>query len=196
MRHAVCFGLVALIALSGPVMAEPFHHPFGEWRQYHRDWLAVCPDRIDEQDDTGFYSTSCFASTGAGGDNDAGEPNFKLTLIRNRISGEIDLVFTPSPTDGRELDTTRPLVVEFGGAPAMVFSFESDLETRFNVENQYYVVSDDKLEPLLEAMQARNAAHLRIPITGGEADEVSLRFSMRGVRASLEFLEAFASAEP
>src|SRR5690606_22770338 len=45
MRIAIC--LAALLALGGPALAQPFHHSSGEWREYHRDWLAACPDVID-----------------------------------------------------------------------------------------------------------------------------------------------------
>jgi hypothetical protein len=62
MRKAM--GLVAMLSLAGPAAAEPFHHPYGEWREYNRDWLAACPDVINE-DATDFYGYSCFASTGS-----------------------------------------------------------------------------------------------------------------------------------
>ena len=60
--------LLAALAATFPVAAEPFHHPYGEWREYNRDWLAACPDVIDE-DATDYYGFSCFASTGSEEEN-------------------------------------------------------------------------------------------------------------------------------
>ena len=91
MRKAI--GLVAFVLLSVPAVAEPFHHPFGEWREYNRDWLAACPDVINE-DATDFYGYSCFARTGSQELNGANLPAYKLTLIRNRLNGALDLAIT------------------------------------------------------------------------------------------------------
>lgn len=189
MRQAVC--LLALI-LAVPVAAEPFHHPFGELREYNRDWLAVCPDHIRDDDDTGYYATSCFASTGAGGTNATGEPNYKLTLIRNRLTGRLALAFTAAPTDGTKLDTSRPLVIVFGGTAPLAFAFGTDLEMRYGTINQFFVSSEDKFEILLQAMRERNTAQVRIPVLDGDADELAIQFSMQGVLASIDFMQTYA----
>ena len=110
MRKAI--GLAAVLLLAGPAAAEPFHHPFGEWREYNRDWLAACPDAIVE-DAADFYGYSCFASTGSQELNGANLPAYKLTLIRNRLDGALDLAITVSPDSG-EYDPERPIVLAFG----------------------------------------------------------------------------------
>jgi hypothetical protein len=82
-----------LLASSLPTAAQPFHHPFGEWREYSRDWLAACPDVIDESA-TDYYGFSCFASTGSQELNSANLPAYKLTIIRNRLTGDLDVAIT------------------------------------------------------------------------------------------------------
>ena len=32
--------------VSPPLHAKPFHHKFGETREYHKHWLGVCDDSV------------------------------------------------------------------------------------------------------------------------------------------------------
>jgi hypothetical protein len=182
--------LVVLFAASLPAAADPFHHPFGEWREYHRDWLAACPDEIDESA-TDYYGYSCFASTGSQELNGARLPAYKLTLFRNRLNGELDVAITVA-ADGVAVDTSRPLVLEFGGATVENFSFTSDLETRHNTTNQYFVADPLRKDALLERMKQRNSVMLTIPLTGGAAASKEVWLSLRGVMASLDFMATYA----
>lgn len=182
-------GLLALMLLSAPVAAEPFHHPFGEWREYHRDWLAACPDVIDE-DAADYYGYSCFASTGSQELNDANLPAYKLTLFRNRLDGTLDLAITVSPASG-EYDAARPIILQFGGEPPLVFEAGVDLETRYNTVNQFYVADPQRLASLIETMKQRNAVTLSVPLVGQE-EAVVTRLSLRGVLASLDFMSTYA----
>jgi len=182
-------GLLAMMLLSAPVAAEPFHHPFGEWREYHRDWLAACPDVIDE-DAADYYGYSCFASTGSQELNDANLPAYKLTLFRNRLDGTLDLAITVSPASG-EYDAARPIILQFGGEPPLVFEAGVDLETRYNTVNQFYVADPQRLASLIETMKQRNAVTLSVPLVGQEKAVVT-RLSLRGVLASLDFMSTYA----
>jgi hypothetical protein len=186
MRNAIC--LAALLTLSGPALAEPFHHSFGEWREYHRDWLAACPDAIDE-DAKDFYGYSCFASTGSQELNDANLPAYKLTLIHNRLDGEIDLAITVSPSQG-EYDVERPIMLRFGGEAPIALTWGGDIETRHNVTNQFFLIGDDR-DAVLEKMAERNALTLSVPLVGVEKP-VESRMSLRGVLASLDFMSTYA----
>ncbi len=178
-----------MMLLSAPVAAEPFHHPFGEWREYHRDWLAACPDVIDE-DAADYYGYSCFASTGSQELNDANLPAYKLTLFRNRLDGTLDLAITVSPASG-EYDAARPIILQFGGEPPLVFEAGVDLETRYNTVNQFYVADPQRLASLIETMKQRNAVTLSVPLVGQEKAVVT-RLSLRGVLASLDFMSTYA----
>ncbi|KKB08825.1 hypothetical protein [Devosia chinhatensis] len=186
MRNAIW--LAALLAFAGPAAAEPFHHPFGEWREYHRDWLAACPDSIEE-DATDYYGYSCFASTGSQELNGAGLPAYKLTLIHNRLNGDIDLAITVSPDEG-EYDTSRPIVLRFGGEPPLALSFGADIETRHNTVNQFFLLGDDR-QKVLDKMGDRNALTLSVPLLGVDRP-VESRMSLRGVLASLDFMSTYA----
>lgn len=184
------FALVMTLAATFPLAAEPFHHPYGEWREYHRDWLAACPDVIDD-DATDFYGHSCFASTGSQQLNSAGLPAYKLTLLRNRLTGELDIAVTVA-ADKAQTDTSRPLKLTFHGGVTMQFDFVADLETRYNTTNQFYVADPVRKAALLEEMKRRNALTMTVPLNGdgGASEEVWL--SMRGVLASLDFMASFA----
>lgn len=181
--------VIVLVASSLPTAAEPFHHPFGEWREYHRDWLAACPDEIDEEA-TDYYGFSCFASTGSQELNGAGLPAYKLTVFRNRLNGELDIAITVA-ADGVEADTSRPLVLAFGGGVPESFDFTADLETRYNTINQFYVADPTRKAALLERMKERNSLLLTVPLTGAQASK-QVWLSLRGVTASIDFMATYA----
>ena len=184
--------LVLTLVCALPLAAEPFHHPYGEWREYERDWLAVCPDVINEED-TSFYGTSCFASTSSQELNSANLPAYQLTLMRNRLTGELDVAFTVA-ADGVQVDASRPLRLTFAGEPAQSYAFDRDLETRYNTTNQYYVADPARKDALIEQMKQRNAVTVTVPLTlaGGGTTSKSVRLSMRGVLASLDFMASYA----
>jgi hypothetical protein len=181
---------IVLLVSCLPAAAEPFHHPFGEWREYHRDWLAACPDIINE-DATDYYGFSCFASTGSQELNSANLQEYKLTLFRNRLNGELEVAITVA-ADGVAVDTGRPLLMAFGGETAEAFSFGQDLETRYNTTNQYFVADPTRKAALIERMKERNSLLLTVPLTGGDAASKEVWLSLRGVIASLDFMAAYA----
>lgn len=170
-------------------MAEPFHHPYGEWREYNRDWLSACPDAIDE-DAVDYYGVSCFASTGSQELNSANLPAYKLTILRNRLTGDLDVSITVA-ADKAEADTTRPIFLAFGGSLPLSLDFTTDLETRYNTTNQFYLVDPTQKADLLERMKARNAVTMTVPLVGDVASK-SVRLSLRGVAASLDFMATYA----
>lgn len=176
------------LGLTLPLAAEPFQQA-GEWREYHRDWLAACPDVIDE-DATDYYGFSCFASTGSQELNSAGLPAYKLTLIRNRLTGEVDLAITVA-ADNVATDQTRPIIVAFGGEGAESLSFGTDLETRYNTANQFFVADPKRTEGFIEKMKERNSLRLTIPLTGPRR-QVEVWLSLRGVLASMDFMSTYA----
>ena len=181
---------IVLLLSCLPAAAEPFHHPFGEWREYHRDWLAACPDDINE-DATDYYGFSCFASTGSQELNSANLPAYKLTLFRNRLNGDLELAITVA-ADGVAVDTSRPLLMAFGGEATEAFRFGQDLETRYNTTNQYFVADPTRKAALIERMKERNSLLLTVPLTGGDAASKEVWLSLRGVIASLDFMAAYA----
>jgi hypothetical protein len=177
-----------LLASSLPTAAQPFHHPFGEWREYSRDWLAACPDVIDESA-TDYYGFSCFASTGSQELNSANLPAYKLTIIRNRLTGDLDVAITIA-ADRVEADPARPLVLAFGGEKPQSFDFTTDLETRHNTVNQFFVVDPARRDAVLEQMKQRNSLLLKVPLSDGTSKDVWL--SLRGVSASIDFMATYA----
>lgn len=184
-----CARLAALLLLTLPAAAEPFHHSYGEWREYFRDWLAACPDTIVE-DSADYYGYSCFASTGSQLQNSASLPAYKLTLIRNRLDGELDLAITVAADEG-SYDESRPMRLLFAGDGPMMLAMGEELETRFNVTNQYFVADADLEAQLIERMKERASLKLIVPMTGAE-QPADIRLSLQGVMASLDFMSANA----
>ncbi|MCW5722413.1 MAG: hypothetical protein KIS86_14835 [Devosia sp.] len=187
MRHVACLAVFFCLAL--PVSAEPFHHAFGEWREYSRDWLAACPDAIDE-DAADFYGYSCFASTGSATLNSAGLPAYKLTLIRNRLNGELDIALTVAPDKG-SYDPARPMLVRFAGAAPITLLMDADLETRHNTANQFFITNAHLRQRLVETMKERAALTLAVPLAG-QQKPVETRLSLQGVMGSLDFMATYA----
>jgi hypothetical protein len=185
----LCARLAALLLLVSPAAAEPFHHPFGEWREYNRDWLAACPDLINE-DATDFYGYSCFASTGSQLLNSAKLPAYKLTLIRNRLSGELDLAITVA-ADAGSYDETRPMRLLFAGDAPLMLAFGAEIETRFNTSNQYFVADPELKAELIERLQDRTSLKLSVPMTGTDTP-AEIWLSLQGVMASLDFMSTYA----
>lgn len=181
---------ILLLASAFPLAAEPFHHSFGEWREYNRDWLAACPDVIDESA-TDYYGFSCFASTGSEELNGANLPAYKLTILRNRLTGDLDIAITVA-ADGVEADTSRPLLLNFGGEAPLRFNFTADLETRYNTTNQFYVVDAARKVALLDKMKERMSVTMTVPLTGGGVDSKDVWLSLRGVSASIDFMATYA----
>lgn len=190
MQSLFSLAAMALALFTLPAAAEPFHHPSGEWREYNNDWLASCPDKIDEDAPT-YYGYSCFASTGGQELNSAGLPAWKLTLIHNRLTGDVDVAFTGA-ADGTEVDTSRPISIEFTGVMPQNFDFASDLETRFNTSNQWFVADEFRRDALIAQMKMRNAVILHVPLTAAGEPVRKVRLSLRGVLASLDFMSSYA----
>lgn len=184
-----CARLAALLLLTVPAVAEPFHHSYGEWREYFRDWLAACPDAI-VQDSADYYGYSCFASTGSRMQNSASLPAYKLTLIRNRLDGELDLAITVAADEG-SYDESRPMRLLFAGDGPVMLAMGEELETRFNVTNQYFVADADLEAKLIERMKERASLKLIVPMTGAE-QPADIWLSLQGVMASLDFMSAYA----
>jgi hypothetical protein len=188
MRHVA--RLVALLLLfTTHVAAAPFQHPQGEWREYFRDWLAACPDSIDE-DASHYYGYSCFASTGSAAQNSARLPAYKLTLIRNRLDGDLDIAITVAVDQG-EYDETRPMRLLFAGDPPVILDMGEELETRFNVVNQYFIADAEIEARLIERMQERASLKLIVPMTGQEKP-ADVWLSLQGVMSSLDFMATYA----
>jgi hypothetical protein len=186
-RHAA--RLAAFLLLASPVVAEPFHHPYGEWREYNRDWLAACPDEIDEGA-SDYYGYSCFASTGSQALNSSNLPAYKITLIRNRLNGDLDLAITVAADDG-SYDEARPLRLVFAGDDPVSLHPGKQIETRSNTTNQYFVADPELEATLIERLQDRAAVTLIVPMTG-KAKPAEVPLSLQGVMGALDFMSTYA----
>ena len=190
MIKTACLALATLMATTPLALAEPFHHPFGEWREYNHDWLAACPDTIEEGTD-GYYGISCFASAGSVEKNSAGQPAYKLTVMLNRLTGALDVAVSVQ-ADGVTVDQERTLLVSFAGDVPLTYDFRGDLETRYNTINQFYFTDEAERDALLDLMKQRNAVTLTIPVDDAAKPTRVVQLSLRGVTASIDFMTTYA----
>ena len=77
------------------------------------------------------------------------------------------------------------------GEEAIALNFGTDIETRFNTVNQFFVSDPDNLASIIATMKERNAVTLSVPLKGQEKP-VDTWLSLRGVLASLDFMETYA----
>ena len=112
-------------------------------------------------------------------------------LCRRALNGELDVAITVA-ADGVAADTSRPLVLAFGGEAPESFDFTTDLETRYKTVNQFFVADPTRKAALLERMKERNAVVLTVPLTGGPEASKDVWLSLRGVTASIDFMATYA----
>lgn len=177
--------VAAFIVIMGVQQAtgEPFHHKFGELREYHRHWLAVCPDQADANT-TSDYNRTCWASTHA---NKPGEFfDERLSVSRDRFNGEFKVRFVSSAY--QNLDKSRPVTVKFSDGSTMVFPFGSSVSNTDSV-NEFFLAKDNPT-PLIAAMKNTNWMKLSVPVTDGA---FQLTYSMIGLTAALGFTEKYAA---
>ena len=177
-------GFSSALAVSGtsPSHGEPFQHRFGELREYHKHWLAVCPNKHDPQSKSS-YQTTCWASTylGKSGDYLLGT----LSVSRNRVTGAHGITFV---TDAyTRLDRTAPVSLRFSDGAKMQFSFGTQIVNTRSI-NQF-AIADSEVEKMLSAMKRTNGMTLILPTDSGKE---KFRYSMIGLRAALKFTSKYA----
>ena len=187
MRHISCsrvvsIGLVVLAAINAPALAEPFQHKFGELREYHKHWLAVCPNRHVPSEMMSYGST-CWASTYTG--TDGFFLDDRLSVARNRTTGAIGITFVNNDT----LDKSQPVNLRFSNGSPVLFSFGSQIEINGNVINEYRFVKSQDIEKLVAGMKSANRLTITLPTTNGSR---RFTYSMIGFTAALNFLENHA----
>ncbi len=179
-----CTGVVAV-----PALAEPFKHPFGELREYHRHWLAVCPDKHTPQSKSQ-YETNCWASTYTGDGNGSFSgafPGNRLSVLRNRTTGEYKITFVATSAD--QIDATRPVLVKFSGLPVQAFTYGTSITPNENSGNEYVFASLAQTSDMVKSMRLRNRVTITMPTKTGQQ---TMGFSLIGLASALGFLQAHA----
>lgn len=182
------FALVPLLFCVSAA-AQPFQHSSGEYREYNRDWLAACPNFIDEEANS-WYGYSCFASTASQEINSANLPVYKLTMVLNRLDGATDIAITVA-ADKLSYDQSRPIQLKFTNLPPIALKMGTSLEIRDNTINQFFIADEALSATVLEHMKERNALILSVPVVG-QIRPVETRLSTQGVLASLDFMSTHA----
>ncbi|UWQ17582.1 hypothetical protein [Jannaschia sp. M317] len=153
--------LLLACVLAGPVSADPwFHHPFGELRAYHADWLAVCRDLGD-----GLCRAVQFRRLSA--DGFFGEGRLTLALGPDGwTQGVYDGTMAAGATLSASVDGAAPVALEARAG-------EPDLS---NVSQSVWAPVPTSL---LAALRGGN--RLRVLFPGGEET-----YSLRGITAATD----------
>ncbi len=178
-----------LISATSLAMARPFHHPFGELREYHRHWLAVCPDKHEPASQSE-YRTNCWASTWTGNDDGTftgGFPGDRLSVHRNRTTGELAITFVSEMVEN--IDKSRPIHVQFSNGSVSDYSYGASITPNRNSGNEYTFPIKMETEELVKRMKAGSHVTIIMPTKSGDK---SMFFSLIGLKSALGFLEKFA----
>jgi len=181
--------ILALFGFCAPLAAKPFHHEFGELREYHRHWLAVCPDKFIPTS-TNSYERECWASTfsGVNGRFNGDFPGNRLTVSRDRASGILKITFVMVSED--QVDRSRRIGVTFSSGSQDDYVFGERIVTNGNVINEFTFPFADDTANMLDRMRVGTYMRMTIPlITGGEA---TTHFSLRGLNKALQFTQEYA----
>ena len=183
---------MAAFASAGDAKAQPFHHEFGELREYHLHWLAVCPDRF-VPDSTSDYERQCWASTfsGINGNFSGDFPGNRLTVGRDRQNGKIKITFVMVGED--MVDRSRRIGLTFSNGQQNHYTFGNGIITNGNVVNEFTFSNYEETLKVLEQMKARSHMLINIPLKSGDALET--QFSLMGLRRAIAFTEKYAKPE-
>ena len=175
---------LGLVGAPSPGQAEPFRHRFGELREYHKHWLAVCPDKHIPTSKSE-YATTCWASTYRG---KVGIFLIdQLSVSRNRQTGAYGITFVTDAYERREREP--PVSLRFSDGTKMQFSFGNQVvNTR---SSNKFALAESEVDTVLAAMKRTNGMWLFLPTIRGEE---AVRYSMIGVTAALTFTRKYANA--
>jgi len=185
------FTLAALLWLAPTLsFAKPFHHQFEELREYHRHWLAVCPDRYDPNSNSEYYR-NCWASTFTGDENGSFKgdfPGFRLSVSRNRANGNKAITFVAPLLNF--IDTNQPFILIYSNGDVEWLRYGDGITTNGNSDNEFLFANPASSARNLSKMLAGNYVTIRVPLKAGPKD---LFFSTIGLRAALKFTRDFAN---
>ncbi len=182
--------VLTLLSLIGLVISfqvataasEPFHHKFGELREYHKHWLAVCPDAYVPNSKSD-YSNFCWAVTHSG--KNGFFLDNRLAVYRNRQSGQIKISFLFDAYD--RIDKKQPISARFSNGEVMKFEFGRSARQHDSINE--FVIAADNPDEMLKVMKVSNWMQLSVPTT--TQTEV-INYSMIGVAAAMKFAEKYA----
>jgi len=185
-------GVVAALFLNTNLAGgEPFHHPFGELREYHKHWISVCPD-IHEPDSNSDYRTNCWASTWTGNEDgtmSGAFPGDRLSVHRNRTTGDMKVTIAAIFVD--EIDRSRPVRVKFSGGHRAEYTFGEAFIQHQNFGNEYTFAAGDTTADIIRRMRAGNHITITLPLHNGEH---AMFYSLQGLRDAMAFTEQYAGS--
>ena len=153
-------GVVAALFLNTNLAGgEPFHHPFGELREYHKHWISVCPD-VHEPDSNSDYRTNCWASTWTGNEDgtmSGAFPGDRLSVHRNRTTGDMKVTIAAIFVD--EIDRSRPVRVKFSGGHRAEYTFGEAFTQHQNFGNEYTFAAGDTTADIIRRDACRKSHH-------------------------------------
>lgn len=184
-RPIVLLTLIVGLSAAGLAQAKPFRHPFGEWREYNKHWLSVCP--ITSEKTASFYRDHCWATTFAGPEYEYARRH-QLAVYRHRDTGWLQIRFA---IHWEDLDPQSSIVLKFDRAPQVEIAV-SDLEQR-NTLNVYWLTDPVVVQTMIDDMRSSNGLNVAYRFADGREEEV--RFSMIGFTKAFEFTLTYAPVD-
>jgi len=187
---AIALLIVFVTGASSLSLARPFHHPFGELREYHRHWLAVCPD-VHKPAAQSEYQTNCWASTWTGNEDGTFTGSFpgnRLSVHRNRKTGQLAITFVSASVEN--IDPKRSVTVKFSDGRVSKYPYGTSVTPNRNSGNEYTFAIQTDTNNLVRAMKAGNHVTITMPTNGTDK---SMFFSLVGLTSALGFLEKYAT---
>ncbi len=181
--------LTFVFGATQSMTAKPFKHPFGELREYHKHWLAVCPDKFNPGSESE-YETTCWASAFSGnpdGSFDGAFPGYRLSVSRNRTTGKMAVTFVAPSID--KIDQTRHIKLQFSDWAVLSFKYGNEVTPNRNSGNEYIFTDPAQSADIIKRMKRGNHVIIRFPVKDGEE---RMQFSTIGLTKALKFTEKYA----
>ena len=181
-KFPLILALFSSVWLTQSADAEPFQHEFGELREYHKHWLAVCPNKF-QPSSTNWYLRQCWVSTYTG------KAGFflqrRLSVTRDRVTGEQAVTVI---VDGYEkIEKVQPVVARFSNGSSFQFAYGKSFKQSKHA-NEFQLTIENTGE-LLTNMKQSNWMTLTIPLKSGP--QVSF-YSMIGLTSALAFTKKYS----
>ena len=162
---------IALIALAWPSSSEakPFRHEFGETREYHKHWLAVCPDEVKR---------GCRAVTATHTSEDGFFLHGRLAISQHWQTNKLHIQFIDE--DGA-FSLAEPVKVKFSNGKVLTFD-GTQIGPMKGSFNELEFKTTEATQKMLKHMRARN--HMTVFV-----GKSRYFYSLMGVRSAMRFMK-------
>jgi len=165
-------GLATLsMVLCAPLLVEakPFRHEFGELREYHKHWLAVCSDETKRR---------CRTVTATHTSEDGFFLRGRLAINQHWQTGDYTIQFID---EDQAFNQSTPVKVRFSNGKELTFNNDAIGPIERSIGELEFKTADAARQ-MLKHMRARN--HMTVSI-----GKSRYFYSLMGVRSAMRFMK-------